>query len=137
MGVFARHDAQHAQRGGHGVATARERELDDALGIEVIRVRREAGSRRMFHPLIHRQDGEITRARKPPVVEHLLQAAQYLRIAIRIRKYAVHEIGPGQMQTAFRNDGGVFEQTSGGISEEFGDVCVHGFNVGCQRMPAR
>ena len=42
--VFPRHHAEHAERGGDGVAAAFEGELHDIFRIKIIRVRREAGA---------------------------------------------------------------------------------------------
>ena len=67
--VFARDRAEHAERGGDGVAAAFHGELHDVFGIETIRVFREARAGGMFDALVHRQDGHITRAGQPAMVE--------------------------------------------------------------------
>ena len=66
VGVLPGADAQDAERRGHGVAAAFDRQPHDVLGIEVIRVLREAGAGRMLDALIHRQDREVPRAGQPP-----------------------------------------------------------------------
>ena len=62
MGVFAGNGAQDAVGGGNGVTAALDRELDDVLGIEVIRVFGEAGATGMFDALINGEDGDVTGA---------------------------------------------------------------------------
>ena len=76
--VFAGHRAEHAQRGGDGVATAFHRELHDVFGVEIVRVFCKTRAGGMFDALVHRQDGHVTRAGQPAVAEQRLQAAQRL-----------------------------------------------------------
>ena len=62
--VLARDGAEHAQRRGHRVAAALDRELDDAVGIEVVGVLRERRARRVLDALVDRAGSR--RSRCPP-----------------------------------------------------------------------
>ena len=96
--VPARHRPQHAQRGRDRVATALQRQLDDVARIEVHRIRRERGPRRVLDPLVDRQDGHVAGAGEPPVPQDLLHASQHLGVAIRTRDDPVHEVGAGEVE---------------------------------------
>ena len=95
VGVLAGYGGQHAKGGGHGIATALYGELHDVLGVEVDGVGREGGGCRMLYPLVYREYGEVARAAKPPVVKERLEAAEYLRGAVRVRYHPIYKICPG------------------------------------------
>ena len=76
--IFTRHRPQHTERRGYRVAAAFDGEFDDLGRVEIIRVLGERRARRVLDALVYRQNGQVARARQPPVVEHLLQAAQHL-----------------------------------------------------------
>ena len=133
--VFAGHRAEHAERGGDGVAAAFDGKLHDVFGVETIRIFRKAGSGGMFDALVHRQDGHVARAGQPAMVEHRLQAAQRLRIAVGQRKNAVHEIRSRQMQPLLRHRlAFMFQQTLGGISQKFFNFSIHNLIISIVRI---
>ena len=76
-------EPEHAERRGHGVAAALDRELHDVLGVEVGRVRRERRARRVLDALVDRQDRHVAGAAQAAGVEERLQAAQHARRAVR------------------------------------------------------
>ena len=98
MRVLARDDAEHAEGGGDGVAAALYGELADVIRVEVERVWRERSPGRVLYPLINRQDGEVARAREPPVVEERLERAEDLRVAVGVRPDAVNKVRAGDLQ---------------------------------------
>ena len=124
--VLARDGAEHAERGGHRVAPTLDGELDDVLRIEVFGIRREAGAGGMFDSLVHRQDGQITSAGQPPMIEKLGQAAQHRRRAVGLRINPVHEIRSGQVQF-FPGNGFamMFQQTFSVVTQQLFKFSVH------------
>ena len=121
--VLARHRAQYAQRRGHCIAAAFNRQFDDVLGVKVRGVLRERRAAAVFNTLIHRQDRQIAAAGQTPVAEHLLQAAQHRHAAVAGDKHTVNKIGPWHVQR-FLGDGfaHVAEQMVGFGAQNFGDV---------------
>ena len=95
-------EPEHAERRGHGVAAALDRQLHDVLGVEVGRVRRERRAGRVLDALIDRQDRHVAGAAQPAGVEQRLQAAQHARRAVRQREDAVDEVGTRQVQVDSR-----------------------------------
>ena len=70
---------EHAERRGDGVAAALDRELDDVLGVEVLRVGREARPGGVLDALVDWQDRHVPRAAEPAVVDHELEVPQHAR----------------------------------------------------------
>ncbi len=103
--VLARDGTQHAERGGDGVAAALDGQLDDIFAVEIIRILREAGARRMLDTLIDRENGHIAGAAEPPVEEQAVKIVQDAQIAIGHRIDAVDKIGAGKMQPLLGNFG--------------------------------
>ncbi len=66
--VLSRNRTEHAEGRRDAVASAFDRELDDVLRIEILRVRRKARPRRVLDALIDRQDRQITAAAQAAVV---------------------------------------------------------------------
>ena len=128
--VFAGHRAEHAERGGDGVAAAFHGELHDVFGIEIIGVFREARAGGMFDALVHRQDGHVTRAGQPAMVEQRLQAAQHLWIAVGQREDAVHEIRSGQVEPFLRHRFAfMLQEVFGGIGQKFFNFSIHSLSI--------
>ncbi len=124
--VFARHDAQHAERGSDGVAAAFDGQLHDVFRVKIIRVLREARAGGMFDALIHREDGQVARAGEAATAVKRLKAAQHLRVAVGQRKDAVHEIRSRQVKPFLRHGFALmFQESLGGIGEKFFDFNIH------------
>ena len=68
VGVLAGEKPQHPDGGGDGVAAAFDGELDDVLGIEIHRVRRERCARRVLDALVDRQDRKVSAPRQTAVI---------------------------------------------------------------------
>jgi hypothetical protein len=68
--------AEDAEGAGDGVAAALDRELDDLLGVEVVRVRGERRAGRVLDALVDGQDREIAGAREAAVVIQPREAVQ-------------------------------------------------------------
>ena len=98
--AYLRRDrAEHADRRGDGVAAALDRELDDVLGVEVARVRREARARRVLDALVDRQDRHVAGAGQAAVVDEPLQVAQHRAACGRVSTHdAVDEVRARQVQ---------------------------------------
>ena len=94
-------------------------ELDDLLGIEVGRVRREARSRAVLDALIDRQDAQVAGASETPVTVHRLEVAEHL-----VRPVVDHDVRPGQVQK-IRVDrlAGVAQQGLGLVAKQLLDPC--------------
>src|SRR5438094_10344488 len=103
MSILPRHGAQHAKGGGNRIAPALNRQPHDVLRVEVIRVSGETSPGRMLDALVHWQNGKITGAAEPAVLDHSLQIAQHAVIAIRPRKDAIHDVRPGNVQPFLRD----------------------------------
>ena len=103
--VLARAGAEHAERRGHGVAAALDRELDDALGIEVVGVLRERRAGGVLDALVDGQDRDVARAVEATVREQALQRAQDRRRAVAVLDDAVDEVGAGQVEAVPRDRG--------------------------------
>ena len=101
--VLARHRSEHAERRGHGVAAALDRELHDVLGVEVGRVGRERRAGGVLDALVDRQDRDVAGAAEAAGVEQRLQAPQHARRPIGLGEDAVHEVGAGQVQGVLRD----------------------------------
>ena len=82
--VLTRHGTQHTEGARDGVAAAFERQLDDVLGVEIVRVLCEGCARRVLDALIDRQDRQVARACQSAMIEQRLQTAEHLWIAIRM-----------------------------------------------------
>ena len=103
VGVLARHDAQHAERRGDGVAAALDRQLHDVLGIEVHRVGRERRAGRVLDALVDGQDRDVAGAAQAAVIEQRLQARSTRVGRSDDRWSAVDEVGPRQVEALFGN----------------------------------
>ena len=101
--ILAGHHPQHAERRSDCIAATFDRQTDDILRVEVIRILGKAGPTGMLDALVHRQDGQITRAGETAVVIHPGQVAEHTVVAVGMRQDAVHEIGTGQVQVIFGN----------------------------------
>jgi hypothetical protein len=73
VGIAPRHGTEHPQGGSHTIAAALDGQLADGGGVEEQRVGREGGAGRMFHALVHRQQGQVAGAGQPASVEQKLQ----------------------------------------------------------------
>ena len=82
VGVLARHEPERAERARDPVAAALQGKLDDVLRIEVRRVWRERRAGAVLDALVHRQDGEVTRAMQAPGVIEPGQAIDHAIIAV-------------------------------------------------------
>ena len=96
-------EPEHAERRGHGVASAFDRQLHDVLGVEVDRVRRERRAGGVLDALIDRQDRHVAGAGQPAVVEERLQAAHHPGRPVGQRDDPVHEVGPRKVKAVFRD----------------------------------
>jgi hypothetical protein len=76
VGVLAAQHGQSAKGGRDGIALGLDGQLNDVLGVEINRVRGEAGSGAVFHALIHGQDAEVARIRESAGSVKGLQGAQ-------------------------------------------------------------
>ena len=98
VGVALGDRTEHAEGARDAVAPARDRELDDVLGVEVDRVGREARTGGVFDALVDRQDRDVAGVAEPTVSEECLQIAQHGSLAVRVDPDAVEEIGTGSVQ---------------------------------------
>ena len=103
--VLARAGPEHAERRGHRVAPALDRELDDALGIEVVGVLRERRAGGVLDALVDGQDRDVAGAVEATVREQALQRAQDGRRAVAVLDDAVDEVGAGQVEAVPRDRG--------------------------------
>ena len=111
--------AEHAERRGHRVAAALDRQLDDVLRVEVLRVRRERRGRRVLDALVDREDRHVPGAAEPAVAVELLEVAQHLDRAVAAGPDPVDEVGPGQVQVVLGDAlGDVVEQRVGVVAEQ-------------------
>jgi|GEM_PF-5791231 len=83
---------QHAVSGSHAVTARLDRQFHDVLRIKIERVGGEGCARRVFHPLIHRQDRKIAGSAQTPGVIQRLHIAQHRRWAVVVHHYAVNVI---------------------------------------------
>ncbi len=112
--VLPRDRAEDAERRGHRVAVALDRQLDDLGPVEVDGVggKRRAGG--VLDALVDRQDREVAGARQAAVVEERLQAAEDPGRPVAILPDPIDEVRPRQVQLLFRDGLGlVFEKALG------------------------
>src|SRR5690242_14874361 len=103
MGVLAGHRSKDAEGGSDCIASAFNRQPDDVLGVEVIRVFGEAGAGGVLDALVNRKDGQITRSAEPPVADNALQIAQHARVPVRNGVEPVHDVRTRDVQPFFGN----------------------------------
>ena len=105
VGVLARHRAEHAEGRGDGVAAALDGELDDVLGVEVDRVRREGRGAGVLDALVDRQDRDVAGAGRAAVVIERLERTQDLRVAVGLRHHPVDEVGTWKVKLVLGDAG--------------------------------
>src|SRR5208337_165058 len=110
VSVLARHGAEHAIGRSNGVAAALDRQLDDILAIEIVRVLGETRAAGMLDALIHRKNGQVAGAVEAAIEEHTVKIVQHAEIAIGSRVDPVNKIGAGKMQPFLGNLGGLETQ---------------------------
>ena len=123
MRPLAADRAEDAERRGERVAAALDGELDEVLGIEVDRVRREARGARVLDALVDRQDRDVAGAGQAPAVEQPLEVAQDVGRAIGVDEDAVDEVRPRQVQVGLVEGLAlVVEQEPGVVAEQLLDA---------------
>ena len=95
--------AEHAERGGDGVAAALDGELDDALGIEVVGVLGERRAGGVLDALVDGEDRDVAPCRPGGRARRALERAQHRRRAVASREHAVDEVGAGQVEAVARD----------------------------------
>ena len=108
--VLSRNRSKDSKRRCHCITSTLNGEFDDVLTIEIDRVLRETCACRVFDALIDWQDAAIAGACEAPMVEHRMQIAQDLRIAVALNPRAVDEVWTGKMQQLFGDLGLVIQQ---------------------------
>ena len=98
VGVLAGDDAQHAERRGHRVAAALDRQPDDVLGVEIGRVLGERAAGGVLDALVDGQDREVARAAQAPVTVDPLEVGHHAGIAVAGKEDPIDEIRSGQVQ---------------------------------------
>ena len=89
----------------------------------------------MLYPLVDRQDREVATPAQSAMPQELLQAAQDLRVAVRIHPDAADEITTGQGERIARDGlAGIFEQGAPFFAQMLQDAvdrqCAHaGFSI--------
>jgi hypothetical protein len=68
VGIATRDGGQHAVGGRHAVTARFNRQLNNVLRIEIERIRREGGARRVLNALVYRQNREISVPPSRPVL---------------------------------------------------------------------
>jgi hypothetical protein len=103
VGIPSRDSSQDAERGGDRVTTTLHRKLDNVFRIEVIGVWCERCASGMFNTLIDWQNRDVSSVGQTTGVQYPLQVPNHAGIAVRIEKYAIDKIRPGQMQAILSN----------------------------------
>ncbi len=117
--VLARAGPEHAERRGDGVAAALDRELDDALGVEVVGILGERRARRVLDALVDGEDRDVARIAQATVREDALQRSQHGRRAIRVLDHPLDEVGAGQVEAIARDRRAlVTEEVLGVVAED-------------------
>jgi hypothetical protein len=102
VGVLASDGAEDAEGRGDGVAAAFDGQLDDVLGVEVERVRGEGSGRRVFDPLVNRQNREVPSVGEPPGVVEASEVVEDALVAVAGDEDAVDVVGARQVQGLLR-----------------------------------
>ena len=100
VGILTSHSAKDTVRGGHGVATAFDSQLDDVFGIEVDGVRGERCAGGVLDTLVNGEDGDVSRTSQAAVVVEGGDAVQRLRIAVGIEPNAIDGVGSRRVNQA-------------------------------------
>ena len=103
VGILTSHSAKDTVRGGHGIATAFDGQLDDVFGIEVDGVRGERCAGRVLDTLVNGEDGDVSRTSQAAVVVEGGDAVQRLRIAVGIEPNAIDGVGSRRVNQALVN----------------------------------
>ena len=97
MSILTGHRGKHPQSGGHTVASSFHGKLHDFFGVEILRIGSEGSSSGVFHSLIHRQNGKISRSSEPTVIKEPRKTLKHPDRSIRGEQNAVHPIRPREM----------------------------------------
>ena len=136
VGVLAGHRTQHAEGGRDRVASAFQRQFRDVRWIEVGRVGRERGARRVLDTLINREDRQVAGVCQSAGPEHRIQAGQDPGRAVRRRHTAVDKIGTGQVQARGINGLTVMVEQCGVIAQHRDNSLQPGHTQACRHSVA-
>lgn len=122
VGVLAADDAEDAEGGTDGVASAFDGELDNVFGVEVGRVFGEGGSGGVLDALVDGEDAEVAGSGEATVVIHRFERTEGLVVPVGSGHDAIYKVTAGEVELGLVDGGAlVVEEAVGVGSQDVGD----------------